>query len=135
MATTPDEWLIDIADAYIDAWTAIPFGIFVGESIAESDLFQVAPQVCLKFRGMDQSRSNVGKATEAMLLSYTATQVRDEEMFCDPQIAFAFAYLASHFGMDLLSGSQVSDIMEFIGGHQIELAMAIEERKSAFQTG
>jgi hypothetical protein len=133
LASTPGEWIIEIAEAYLDAYDAISFGTFVGHSITETELFQMAPQVCLKFRGIRQSRANVKKATEAMLSSYVATQDHDDHIFQNAHIAFSFAYLASHYGMGLLSEAQVAEIMDCIESHAIVLGKAIEKRKMAKQ--
>ena len=69
-----------------------------------------------------------------MLTSYVATQDHDKEIFRNPHIAFSFAYLASHFGMDLLSESQVGEIMEYIESNASVLAEEIGgKRKPASQ--
>jgi len=55
--------------------------------------------VCLEFRGMERSKKNVKKVTEAALSSYVATLETAPDSMADPQMAFAFCYIASHFGM------------------------------------
>ena len=69
-----NEWLIEIAEAYKDAEEAIPFGPAAGVDITKSELFHVAPSVCIKFRGLSRSKKNIKKATEAALSSYVATE-------------------------------------------------------------
>ena len=69
----PKAWLKEIAAAYLDAEEAIPFGPLAGVAITKKDLFHLAPSVCLKFRGMEQSKKNIKKVTEAALSSYVAT--------------------------------------------------------------
>ena len=61
------EWLIEISEAYKDAEEAIPFGPSAGVDITESELFHIAPSVCIKFRGLSWSKKNIKKATEAAL--------------------------------------------------------------------
>ena len=69
-----NEWLIEIAEAYKDAEEAIPFGPAAGVDITKSELFHVAPSVCIKFRGLSRSKKNIKKATEAALSSYVAPE-------------------------------------------------------------
>lgn len=115
-----EEWLAEIAAAYKDACETIPFGPLVGKEIKTEDLFHLAPSICLKFRGIAPSEKLRKKATEAALSSYIATRDRCEETLACPQIAFAFAYLASHFGLGLLASETVNLIMEFIESKQKE---------------
>ena len=113
-----EEWLAEIVAAYKDACETISFGLLVGEEIKPEDLFHLAPSICLKFRGIAPSEKLRKKATEAALSSYIATRDRCEETLACPQIAFAFAYLASHFGLGLLEGETVNSVMEFIESKQ-----------------
>lgn len=66
------------------------------------------------------------KATEAALTSYVANQERLPEVFAVPQLAFAFAYLASHFGLDLMDAAQVEEIMVFVETNQERLVEMTE---------
>jgi len=59
-------WLREIAAAYCDAQEAIRFGRWIGEPIAEGDLFHIAPRVALKVRGLRASPRNLKKATAAV---------------------------------------------------------------------
>lgn len=124
---TPADWLSEIAAAYYDAYEAKPFGFFMGQNITEKDLFHMTPPICLKFRRIERTRANVDKATEAMLSSYVATEDQTKDIFTNPHLAFAFAYLACHYGIMLLTEDKVSEIMEYLEGHQSELKMAIEK--------
>lgn len=121
MPDSPRGWLEEIADAYKDAREAIPFGALVGEDIKPDDLFHMAPVICLKFRGLRLTARLRKQATEAALSSYIATRDESPEVFSMPQIAFAFVYLASHFGLDLLDGDAVSALMEYVEEHQERL--------------
>jgi len=112
--SSPEAWLHEIADAYLDAREAIPFGIVVGQSISESELFHMAPAVCLKFRGIRKSERLLQKATDAALTSYVSTRDRVGTVLDVPQVAFAFCYLAAHFGLDLLDEAQVGVVMDYI---------------------
>ncbi len=128
MPHAPDDWISEIAEAYYDAYKSMLFGIFAGQKITEKELFHMTPQLCLKFRGIQRTKANVDKATEAMLASYVATEDQTECIFNNPHLAFGFGYLASHYGMGLLREDEISEIMEYLEGHEIELKSAIEKK-------
>lgn len=128
MPHTPTDWLSEIAIAYYDAYEAKPFGILVGQNITENDLFHMTPHICLKFRRIKRTKANVDKATEAMLASYVATEGQAEGIFNNAHLAFGFGYLACHYGMGLLTEDKVSEIMEYLEKHRIELKKAIEKK-------
>lgn len=119
------EWLKEIAAAYRDAEEAIPFGPMAGVTITSKELFHLAPSVCLKFRGMERSKKNVKKVTDAALSSYVATLDTAQEAMTDPQMAFAFCYIASHFGMGLLTDEEANRILEYVEKHLDELRRMI----------
>lgn len=119
--TVPAEWQKEIAAAYLDAEEAIPFGPMAGVTITEKELFHLAPRVCLKFRGLGQSKKNVKKVTDAALSSYVATNDIAPESMADPHMAFAFCYIASHFGMGLLTDEEATGILEYVEKHIEEL--------------
>lgn len=121
MPDSPEAWLEEIARAYKDAHDTIPFGALLGQDIKPDDLFHMAPVVCLKFRGLGLTKGLQKQATEAALSSYVATKDKSPEVFSTPQVAFAFAYLASHFGLGLLDADAVSALMEYVEEHQDKL--------------
>ena len=121
MPDSPPVWLEEIAAAYRDARDAISFGPLVGQEIKPENLFHLGPAVCLKFRGIKATRRLLQKATDAALTSYVATEERMPEILAIPQLGFAFAYLASHFGLDLLDGQQVEAVMEYLEQNQASL--------------
>ena len=114
MPSTEKEWLEEISKAYLEAFDTIPFGKFVGQKIKPEDLFHLGPAVCLKFRGMEQTKSNLKKATDAALTSYVATKEVVGDLFDIPQTAFAFSYIASHYGLDLIGENESTNILEYI---------------------
>lgn len=120
LPSTPKAWLKEIAAAYLDAEEAIPFGPLAGVAITKKDLFHLAPRVCLKFRGLEQKK-NIKKVTEAALSSYVATLGTAPDDMADPQMAFAFCYIASHFGMGLLTDEEAAEILEYVEKHLEEL--------------
>lgn len=121
MPDSPEAWLDEVAAAYRDGQEAIPFGPLVGQEFKPEDLFHLAPLVCLKLRGIKRTRGLLQKATDAALASHVATKERIPEVLAVPQLAFAFAYLASHFGLDLLDEQQVEGVMEHVEQNQAKL--------------
>lgn len=127
---SPEDWLIEIAAAYRDAREAIPFGPLVDHPFGEHELFHLAPVVTLKFRGLPRSSRRLGRATEAALASYVANREDSPGVFKRPHLAFAFCYLASHYGLGLVSASIVDDLMEYVAARREELWRLIESRRS-----
>lgn len=83
LPSAPKAWLKEIAAAYLDAEEAIPFGPLAGATITKKDLFHLAPSVCIKFRGLERSKTNIKKVTEAALSSYIATLDTAPEAMAD----------------------------------------------------
>lgn len=80
----------------------------------EADLFQLAPIVCLKLRGIRRSKKVLKQATDAALSSYVANREREPEAFAKPDLAFAFCYLAAHYGLDLVRADELEAIMDYV---------------------
>jgi len=123
-----EEWLQEIARAYLDAREAQPFGEAMGEPIAESDLFHLAPHVFLKFRDLRPSKRKRIEIIEGTLASYVVTM--DEgtgrgELRDSPLLSFAFCYLAAHFVADLLDEEAVQGLMEVCVARRGELERLI----------
>jgi hypothetical protein len=114
LPVTMEAWIAEIRAAQEDAAEAIAFGPLAGAEIKPEELFHLAPNVALKFRGLAPSKRNLKRATDAALASYVATTSHSPELKEFPTISFAFAYLASHFGLELLSAAQVDEIMGYI---------------------
>jgi hypothetical protein len=110
----PDAWLDEIVVAYRDAAEAIPFGPMVDHDMTESDLFHLGPALCLKFRGLEQSAVNMKRATDAALSSYATTSDLCDGLLDKPHVAFAFCYVASHFGLGLIDEATASDILDHV---------------------
>jgi hypothetical protein len=53
-------------------------------------------------------------ATDAALSSFVATKDSVDNLFEIPQMAFAFCYLAGHFGLDLVDKNTLSEAMGYI---------------------
>ncbi len=108
-----EKWLSEIESAYKDAKEAIPFGYLTGSRITEHDLFQMAPSVCIKFRGITQSKKIRKKATDAALTSYVVNKEKNP-ILLDPHMAFAFCYVLSHYGLELICESEGEELLCFI---------------------
>lgn len=123
---SPQAWLEEIANAYADARETISLGQLAGQDIKPEDLYHLAPVVCLKFRGLGRSAALQKQATDAALTSYVANKDKLPDVFAVPQLAFAFAYLTSHFGLDLLYAEAVNRLMEYVEEHQRALVKLTE---------
>ena len=111
---TPEAWLDEIRVAYADAQEAIPFGPAVGQRFGERELFHLAPAVALKLRSLPSRGATLKRATEAALSSYVANLETQGSVLSDPRLAFAFCYLASHYGLGLVEMAEVESVMEFL---------------------
>jgi hypothetical protein len=105
---TTAEWSEEIAAAYEDAREALPFTPLVGVRSGQWDLFHLAPHVAIKFRGLPESKRPA--AVEAALTTYVASE--GSAPLTNPRLAFALCYLASHFGLDLVSEQTVDEVMD-----------------------
>ena len=120
-----EEWLAEIAVAYRDAREAIPFGDMLGEPFREADLFHLASAVAVKFRASSQSARLRKRADEAALASYAANLSANRSILKDPHLAFAFCYLASHYGLRLLTAERVEALMADMERNRKTLARLI----------
>ncbi len=109
-----EEWLREIADAYIDAKEAIPIAKLARKNVSEDDLFHLAPIACLKFRGIKQTKKILKQATDIALKNYAINLDDNNEAIADPYIAFALCYIVSHFGLELISDNCVERVMSYI---------------------
>ena len=121
---SPQAWLEEIANAYADAHETERL---LGGDIKPEDLYHLAPVLCLKFRGHGRSTPLRKKATDAALSSYVVNKDNLPHVLAVPQLAFAFAYFASHFGLDLLDTETVNRLMEYVEEHQWTLLQLTED--------
>jgi len=124
---TEEGWLVEIAAAYEDAREAIPFGAALGEPFGETELFHLAPVVALKCRGIPRTRRNMRRATEAALASYIATRDANPHSLDNPAVAFAFCYLASHHGLEILSESRADTVIDYVERNRRSLVRLINQ--------
>lgn len=109
-----NEWFLDISEAYKEAVDTVPFAKILKKELTEDNFFHLAPKICLKRRKIKRTKENIKKARDAALCSYIATKDNIDDIFKNPIIAFSLSYLASHFGLDILSEIDVMQIMDNI---------------------
>ena len=126
IAKSDSDWLNDIAEAYIDAREAIPFGPLTGTKIKESDLFHMAPMVCLKFRGIKATKKNKQKATDAALSSYVTNENANDGILKRPAMGFAFCYVLAHYGLDLVNAEQCDKVLTYVEANLDQLEKRIK---------
>jgi len=125
IATSNEGWVIEIIEAYRDAKEAIPFAEKAGKMLLESDLFHLAPVVCLKFRDLMGSDEYQAKAKDAAIGSYIANQEAGNRNLNDPLMAFAFCYIIAHYGLGLLGEDQCQEILQFVEMNLAKIKTAV----------
>jgi len=125
IATSEEGWVIEIMDAYKDAKAAIPFAQIAGKEVTESDLFHMAPLVCLKFRDLVHDDESQTKARDAAISSYIANQEAGNTSLNDPVMAFAFCYIIAHYGIGLLDEEKCQGILIFVETNLSKIKTAI----------
>ena len=130
IAESKEQWLSEITEAYLDAKEAIPFGAITGSEITENELFHLAPSVCLKFRGIKDSKKNRKKATEAALSSYIANEDANNGVLQNPVMAFAFCYVLAHYGLELLDDEECERILIHVENNLESIEIKIKPNKA-----
>jgi hypothetical protein len=111
-----DQWLKEILLAVEDAREAKPFAPLTGTELSESDLFHLAPLVCLKFRGKKWHGREAERVTKVALANYVANIDRegvDTDLKNRPLMAFALCYIAAHLALGLVDESTAEEIMDY----------------------
>ena len=119
--SSPDGWLDEISKAYNDAFDTIPYGPMAGHKFSSKELFHLGPAICLKFRGIKKTEKNLKQATDAALSSYAATAEVVGDLFKIPQMAFAFSYITSHYGLDIVDDREITNVMDYLEANLDEL--------------
>jgi len=125
IATSNEGWVIEIMDAYHDAEAAIPYAIAAGKTLSESDLFHMAPLVCLKFRDLILSEESQKKARDAAIGSYIANREAGNRNLSDPVMAFSFCYILAHYGLGLLNDEQCQNILAVVETNLTKIKTAV----------
>ena len=87
---TPEEWLKEIQLAWKDAKETKLFAALMKTKLTDKDLFQLAPFVCLKFRGRKLQGKEQEKVVKGALTTYVANS---ENLGSNPKTAFALCYV------------------------------------------
>ena len=102
----------------------------MGERIAESDLFHLAPQVFFKFRGLRPSKRKRNQIVEGTLASYVVTMyvgARRSALRRSAALSFAFCYLAAHFVAGLIDEASVEREMDLCVTGKSDLERLVAE--------
>ena len=111
---TSKKWCREIIDAFQDAVETIPLGELIGTEIKAKDLFTLAPNISIKFRGISPTEELMEEVIEAAFCSVAATQEADENTLAHPFMAFALTYLASNLSMGFISEKRTTEAMVYI---------------------
>ncbi len=117
---TPKEWHDEIRLAIKDARAAKPFGWLVGQRITDANLFHLAPLVCLKFRGREQTGKEADRVIQTALANYVVNsdpEGVDHGLTHKPLLAFALCYVAAHLVLDLIDQEQAEAILNYREEH------------------
>ena len=116
LPTSPDEWLAEIRLAWKDASETKSFAHLAGTNVTDADLFQLAPLVCLNFRGRKSTGEEADKVTKGALANYvvnTGPDAKVQGLAANPKMAFALCYVAAHLILDLVDEQDASEILDF----------------------
>ena len=117
LPSSPAEWFDEIRLAIADARKTKPFGFLTGQRITDSNLFHLAPLVCLKFRGLDfRDEALRRKVTEGALANYVANTDPDgidHGLESRSLLAFAMCYVTSHYVLDLIDDREAESILDY----------------------
>jgi hypothetical protein len=113
-------WFDEIKLAIADAREAEPFGRLIGQRITETNLFHLAPSVCLKFWGRKLTGKVAQRVTETALANYVVNS--DPEgvyhgLASRPLLAFAVCYVTAHLALDLVDVKQAEAILNYCEEH------------------
>jgi len=120
---TPDEWLQEIQSAFQDARETKRFAALTGTKLTNADLFQLAPLVCLKFRGRKltgKEQERVVKGALATYVANTGPKAAAKGLEAKPKLAFALCYVAAHLVLDLVDEKHASQILGYCEEHLTE---------------
>ena len=117
---TPEGWLLEIRLAIKDARETEPFGLLTGERITNTNLFHLAPLVCLKFRGRKLTGPEADRVTKVALANYVVNsdpEGIDHGLDTKPLLAFAVCYVAAHLALDLVDERKAEAILNHCECH------------------
>ena len=117
---TSAAWLKEIKLAMADAGGAKPISRAIGTSLTDSNLYHLAPHVCLKFRGQKPTGKVAQRVVETALANYIANSDpdgNDHGLEQRPMMAFTLCYVAAHLALGLLDEQQAEAILIYCENH------------------
>ena len=92
----------------------------IGTVVNDANLFQLAPIVCLKFRGRKLAGKEADRVTKVALANYvvnSSPEGIDHGLDQKPLLSFAVCYVATHFALKLVTEKQAGEILTFYEEH------------------
>jgi hypothetical protein len=117
---TPEGWLLEIRLAIKDAREIDPFGQVIFRPPPDAELFHLAPQVCLKFRGREPEGREADRVTEVALARLVADSDPDgvdHSLRARPLLAFAVCYVTAHLALGLIDEQRAKAILDYCEEH------------------
>jgi len=121
---TPSQWFQEIRLAWQDARETKPFAELAGTPLTDADLFQLAPLVCLKFRGRKQAGKEADRVTKGALANYVVNA--EKGLRSHPKLAFALCYVAAHLVLGLVDEQTAGEILGYCEDHLEEPGSSTE---------
>jgi Domain of unknown function (DUF6398) len=115
--TTNSAWIDEVRRAFADASTALPFEKLLGNNANPAFFPVLASNLCAKYRGLPFSGHEFDEAAEGTLASYEASAEYHAKSFETPEVAFAFCYVASHYGYGFISETETGRILDYLMDH------------------
>jgi len=109
------QWRSEIQRAIADASETAPLASLVGAEVAPANRFQLAPIMCLKFRGRKLEGREADRVIKVAMANYVAHSNPDgvdNDLAHRPQMAFALCYVASHLALELISEKKAAAILD-----------------------
>ena len=117
---TPAAWLKEVKLAMADAGGAMPISRAIGTPLTDSNLYHLAPHVCLKFRGQKPTGKAAERVVETALANYIMNSNpdgNDHGLEQRPMMAFTLCYVAAHLALGLLDVQQAEAILLYCENH------------------
>ncbi len=101
----------EIRLAWKDASETKPYAHLTGITLTDADLFHLAPLICLKYRGRQQTGAEADRVLKGALAHYAANAEKGLEG--KPQLAFALCYVTAHLVLGLVDEQTAEDLMNY----------------------
>jgi hypothetical protein len=115
--TTADQWLDEILRAWNDAAHTKPIGPLAGTIMSDRELFHLAPIICLKFRGREQTGPEADRVIREALASHVMktdpAATGSHVVSSKPKMVFAQCYMAAHLALDLVDEQTVNQVLAY----------------------